>query len=94
MPSSHANSLFFISTFITLLALDSLDSLSLAITVLLVYLYSSAVVFTRVHDKEHTATQVLAGMVFGACCAVAWFSMWAHLIHLDLPLAARQVDVQ
>lgn len=83
MPSSHANSLFFISTFTTLLALHALTSWALMATVLLVYLYSSAVVFTRVYDEEHTATQVAAGAVLGTCSALGWFYLWFHYIVSD-----------
>lgn len=83
MPSSHANSLFFFVSYLTMNA-ASHHSVFIAVVVFIVtVMYSSLVCYYRVFvSKDHTVPQIVAGAVHGsmmgaACYTVAlpWYSM-------------------
>jgi dolichyldiphosphatase len=82
MPSSHAQFLFFFSTFLTLFLLfrrSQPSTPSLVSTTKLIlfppalYLVAFAVAGSRIYLNYHTPKQVLVGCLAGAVCAVVWF---------------------
>nr|GME20812.1 lipid phosphate phosphatase epsilon 2, chloroplastic [Ipomoea batatas] len=77
MPSSHAQSIFFIATF-------SVVSSKLCSTLLLHFLICNTLTsymlnnasWLRISQKLHSISQVLVGAVLGFCFSALWFWLW------------------
>ena len=79
MPSSHATSLFYFATALSLAAYGSHDYKSYgAVTALLTFGYSVIVAYARIFlTKVHTIPQVVVGAILGSTFAYFWT---AHIL--------------
>nr|ADQ43212.1 phosphatidic acid phosphatase [Schrenkiella parvula] len=80
MPSSHAQSISFISVF-TVLSLEWLgtNELSLFLSGLILAL-GSYFTWLRVSQKLHTTSQVLVGGILGSLYSTLWYITWNALV--------------
>ncbi|CAN7126044.1 unnamed protein product [Brassica rapa subsp. narinosa] len=78
MPSSHAQSISFISLFSVMEWLGT-NQLSLFLTALILAL-ASYFVWLRVSQKLHTASQVVVGAIVGSVYSTLWHITWNSLV--------------
>lgn len=93
MPSAHAQSLGFLSTFVSVAAAASLGTSSPGWLALVVGVPSLGIflAWLRVALGYHTVAQVVVGWLVGSCSAAAWH-LWGH--RSVLPAAAQQPQLQ
>ncbi|KAI9480509.1 MAG: phosphatidic acid phosphatase type 2/haloperoxidase [Benjaminiella poitrasii] len=91
MPSSHSTAISFFSTYLQSLALSAVhhtaeeDNRTLKMTIVVMaivafYCFSIAVIWSRVQLGHHTRTQVVAGALLGAACALLAHTSWTSFI--------------
>jgi len=75
MPSSHANSLFFFASFLSLATQSPVDWLPISSWAVVCILFSYATISSlwRVHSGLHTYPQITAGAVLGTFTGSFWF---------------------
>ncbi|XP_056844391.1 lipid phosphate phosphatase epsilon 2, chloroplastic [Raphanus sativus] len=83
MPSSHAQSISFISVFTILSVMEWLgtNELSLFLTGLILAL-ASYFTWLRVSQKLHTTSQVVVGAIFGSVYSTLWYITWNSLVQI------------
>ncbi|CAF1922239.1 BnaC02g48930D [Brassica napus] len=81
MPSSHAQSISFISLFTLFSVMEWLgtNELSLFLSGLIVAL-ASYFTWLRVSQKLHTASQVVVGAIVGSVYSTLWYITWNSLV--------------
>ncbi|XP_010484642.1 PREDICTED: lipid phosphate phosphatase epsilon 2, chloroplastic-like isoform X1 [Camelina sativa] len=81
MPSSHAQSISFISVFIVLSVMEWLGTnvLSLFLSGLVLAL-GSYFTWLRVSQKLHTTSQVVVGAIVGSVYSTLWYVTWNSLV--------------
>ncbi|GAA0148908.1 protein modifying enzyme [Lithospermum erythrorhizon] len=81
MPSSHAQSIFFIVTFIILSMVEGYK-LNAATTVLGAIIFTIGGYFSwlRVSQKLHTVSQVVVGALLGLSFAFLWYWSWNAIV--------------
>ncbi|CAD5325449.1 unnamed protein product [Arabidopsis thaliana] len=82
MPSSHAQSISFISVFTVLSVMEWLgtNGVSLFLSGLILAL-GSYFIRLRVSQKLHTSSQVVVGAIVGSLFCILWYTMWNSLLH-------------
>lgn len=81
MPSSHAQSIFYIDVTVILLMFHSMGLNPFTATVGGIALFlGSYLAWLRVSQKLHTSSQVLVGALAGTTFAVAWYESWNSLV--------------
>ncbi|KAG0476637.1 hypothetical protein HPP92_013011 [Vanilla planifolia] len=80
MPSSHAQSIFYVSVFVTLSLTYSfgVNAFTVGVDVITLIL-GSYLSSLRVSQQLHTVNQVIVGAAVGSASSIAWFWMW-HLL--------------
>ncbi|KAJ3686821.1 hypothetical protein LUZ61_015985 [Rhynchospora tenuis] len=82
MPSSHAQSMFYISVFAVLSLIQWLGfnfwSLSLGAVILASGSYFS---WLRISQQLHTTNQVLVGALLGTVISIGWFWLWHACVY-------------
>ncbi|XP_057417228.1 lipid phosphate phosphatase epsilon 1, chloroplastic isoform X1 [Lotus japonicus] len=88
MPSSHAQSIFFIVLFIILSGMNefTITSSGLALA------FASYFSYLRVSQKLHTVSQVIVGAVTGSICAILWQWLWNSFM-LDVFVSSSWVRI-
>ncbi|XP_027347956.1 lipid phosphate phosphatase epsilon 1, chloroplastic [Abrus precatorius] len=77
MPSSHAQSIFFIAMFIILSSVEWLGINEISISSGgLVLAFGSYITYLRVSQKLHTVSQVVVGAFMGSICSFLWYWIW------------------
>ncbi|CAA0385595.1 unnamed protein product [Arabidopsis thaliana] len=81
MPSSHAQSISFISVFAVLSVMEWLgtNGVSLFLSGLILAL-GSYFIRLRVSQKLHTSSQVVVGAIVGSLFCILWYTMWNSLL--------------
>ncbi|KAG7565224.1 Phosphatidic acid phosphatase type 2/haloperoxidase [Arabidopsis suecica] len=81
MPSSHAQSISFISVFAVLSVMEWLGTnrVSLFLSGLILAL-GSYFIRLRVSQKLHTSSQVVVGAIVGSVFCILWYTMWNSLL--------------
>ncbi|KAL1217034.1 Lipid phosphate phosphatase epsilon 2 [Cardamine amara subsp. amara] len=81
MPSSHAQSISFISVFIVLSVMEWLGTniISLFLSGLILAL-GSYFTWLRVSQKLHTTSQVVVGAIVGSVYSTLWYKTWNSLV--------------
>ncbi|RWW88904.1 hypothetical protein BHE74_00002204 [Ensete ventricosum] len=81
MPSSHAQSIFYIEAFFILSMVNQLgiDTLTVS-TGSIALLFGSYLSWLRVSQQLHTYSQILVGALLGSCCGVAWYWLWHSFV--------------
>lgn len=81
MPSSHAQSISFISAFTLFSLIEWLgtNELSLFLTTLILAL-ASYFTWLRVSQKLHTPSQVVVGAIVGSLYSTLWYITWNSLV--------------
>ncbi|KAG2263724.1 hypothetical protein Bca4012_079598 [Brassica carinata] len=81
MPSTHAQSISFISVFAVLFLMEWLGTskVSLFLSFLII---ASGLYFIRlrVSQKLHTSSQVVVGAIVGSVFCIFWYTMWNSLL--------------
>ncbi|KAJ0239012.1 Lipid phosphate phosphatase epsilon 2 [Hirschfeldia incana] len=92
MPSSHAQSISFISVFTVFSVVEWLgtNELSLFLSGLILAL-ASYFTWLRVFQKLHTTSQVVVGAIFGSVYSTLWYITWNSLV---LQVFASSFSVQ
>lgn len=81
MPSSHAQSIFYVAVYAVLSLVHSLGSDASTVTVgTLILMFASYLSWLRVSQKFHTFSQVFVGSVLGATCGVTWYWLWLSFV--------------
>ncbi|XP_074572790.1 lipid phosphate phosphatase epsilon 2, chloroplastic-like [Curcuma longa] len=81
MPSSHAQSIFYIDVTAILLMFHSMGLNPYTVTVGSIALFlGSYLAWLRVSQKLHTLSQVLVGALLGTAFAIAWLESWNSLV--------------
>ncbi|XP_023544318.1 lipid phosphate phosphatase epsilon 1, chloroplastic-like [Cucurbita pepo subsp. pepo] len=81
MPSSHAQSIFFIVIFAALSAVEWLGVNAISLSVCgLSFIFGSYFSWLRVSQKLHTISQVLVGSVLGGSFAILWYLFWKAVV--------------
>ncbi|XP_042393530.1 lipid phosphate phosphatase epsilon 1, chloroplastic-like isoform X1 [Zingiber officinale] len=81
MPSSHAQSIFYIDVTVILLMFHSIGLNPYTVTVGSIALFiGSYLAWLRVSQKLHTSSQVLVGALVGTTFAIVWFELWNSFV--------------
>ncbi|KAM7264427.1 hypothetical protein ACFE04_002110 [Oxalis oulophora] len=81
MPSSHAQSIFFILVFLVFSTVQLLGVNGLSLTFTgLVLAFASYLSWLRVSQQFHTKSQVVVGATLGACFATMWYWSWKIVV--------------
>ncbi|KAK4485309.1 hypothetical protein RD792_007944 [Penstemon davidsonii] len=81
MPSSHAQSIFYIITFLNLSMIEWYGINGLTTTLSgLFFLLGSYFSWLRVSQQLHTVSQVIVGGVLGSIFSIFWFWSWNTLV--------------
>ncbi|KAK4486020.1 hypothetical protein RD792_008682 [Penstemon davidsonii] len=81
MPSSHAQSIFYIITFLNLSIIEWYGINGLTTTLRgLFFLLGSYFSWLRVSQQLHTVSQVIVGGVLGSIFSIFWFWTWNTLV--------------
>lgn len=81
MPSSHAQSMFYLAFYMVLSLFDGLGmNIFTMATGAITFICCSYLSWLRVSQQFHTIDQVLVGATLGSICGVAWFWMWHSLV--------------
>ncbi|KAI8542500.1 hypothetical protein RHMOL_Rhmol08G0142600 [Rhododendron molle] len=81
MPSSHAQSIFFIVIFVVVSMFQWLGANGLAITLSgLALAFGSYLSWLRVSQHLHTISQVVVGAVLGSAFSILWFWSWDAIV--------------
>ncbi|KAK7360045.1 hypothetical protein VNO77_02017 [Canavalia gladiata] len=83
MPSSHAQSIFFIAMFIILSSVEwlGINEISISSSVQLLA-FASYFSYLRVSQKLHRVSQVVVGAIMGSICSILWYWLWsAFMLH-------------
>ncbi|KAI8099972.1 phosphatidic acid phosphatase type 2/haloperoxidase [Halteromyces radiatus] len=90
MPSTHSQVIMFFATYFQCVGTNTMPWL-----VLIVSLFSLAVVWSRVQLKYHTLTQVLVGSVLGVLSALLWYTVWSLILHpMAISLSIDSFDMK
>ncbi|EOA24702.1 hypothetical protein CARUB_v10017980mg [Capsella rubella] len=81
MPSSHAQSISFISVFAVLTVIEWLETngVSLFLSSFILAL-GSYFIRLRVSQKLHTSSQVVVGAIVGSIFCILWYTTWNSLL--------------
>ncbi|GLT39167.1 hypothetical protein SLA2020_133730 [Shorea laevis] len=83
MPSSHAQSIFFVAVFTVISVMEWLGINGIAFMAsVLVLAFASYLSWLRVSQQLHTISQVLVGAALGAVFSILWFLSW-HFVVLE-----------
>uniref|UniRef100_A0A0D3E2P5 Phosphatidic acid phosphatase type 2/haloperoxidase domain-containing protein n=1 Tax=Brassica oleracea var. oleracea TaxID=109376 RepID=A0A0D3E2P5_BRAOL len=80
MPSSHAQSIFFISLFTLFSVMEWLGTNPLSLFLSGFILGSSHWLLILVSQKLHTTSQVVVGAIFGSVYCTLWYITWRSLV--------------
>ncbi|KAJ0989065.1 hypothetical protein J5N97_007421 [Dioscorea zingiberensis] len=82
MPSSHAQSIFYIAVLgiISLLQWKGINFFTVSIAAFILAC-SSYLTWLRVSQRLHTVSQVLVGAILGSTCAITWLWLWHAFVH-------------
>jgi dolichyldiphosphatase len=95
MPSSHSSAISFFTAYLQCVVLVSppaLPTMLLTAGSVSLFLFSLAVIWSRVQLGHHTQAQVIAGTLLGACMAVMFFLLWMHYAYWKLPSLLNQIE--
>ncbi|GKU99203.1 hypothetical protein SLEP1_g12081 [Rubroshorea leprosula] len=93
MPSSHAQSIFFVALFTVISVMEWLGINGiLFIAGLLILAFASYLSWLRVSQQLHTMSQVLVGAACGAVFSILWFLSW-HFIVLEAFVSSLWVRI-
>lgn len=82
MPSSHAQSIFFLAAYVVVSIVESLEVNMLTLFLgSLVFALASYFSWLRVSLQYHTVSQVLVGAIVGSAFSVSWIWLWNAVIH-------------
>ncbi|XP_058088020.1 lipid phosphate phosphatase epsilon 2, chloroplastic [Magnolia sinica] len=77
MPSSHAQSIFYIAVFAVVSLIEWLGINALTLTFAALILICGAYLsWLRVSQQLHTVSQVVVGATVGSICSILWFWSW------------------
>lgn len=91
MPSSHSTAISYFAMYLQCVVFNQ-DSLLLTAGSVLLFIFSLAVIWSRVQLGHHTQAQVIAGTCLGACMAFLFFSLWKQYVSWKLPALLNQID--
>ncbi|CAL9771104.1 unnamed protein product [Musa acuminata subsp. burmannicoides] len=81
MPSSHAQSIFYIEAIFILSMVNHLGMDTFTVSIgSIALLFGSYLSWLRVSQQLHTYSQVLVGALLGSCCGVAWYWLWHSFV--------------
>ncbi|CAH8388765.1 unnamed protein product [Eruca vesicaria subsp. sativa] len=81
MPSTHAQSISFISMFAVLSVMEWLGTSKVSLFLSCFILASgSYFIRLRVSQKLHTSSQVVVGAIVGSVFCILWYTMWNSLL--------------
>lgn len=81
MPSSHAQSIFYIEAIFILSMVNHLGIDAFTVSIgSIALLFGSYLSWLRVSQQLHTYSQVLVGALLGSCCGVAWYWLWHSFV--------------
>ncbi|CAN8251334.1 unnamed protein product [Cochlearia groenlandica] len=81
MPSSHAQSISFISLFTVFSVMEWLGTNALSLFLsCLILAFGSYFTWLRVSQKLHTSSQVVVGALVGAAYSTLWYITWNSLV--------------
>ncbi|KAF2552269.1 hypothetical protein F2Q68_00035592 [Brassica cretica] len=81
MPSSHAQSISFISVFTIFSVMEWLGANELSLFLSgLILASASYFIWLRVSQKLHTTSQVVVGTIFGSVYSTLWYITWNSLV--------------
>ncbi|XP_022132439.1 lipid phosphate phosphatase epsilon 1, chloroplastic-like [Momordica charantia] len=81
MPSSHAQSIFFIVVYVALSAVEWLGANAISLFICgLSLIFGSYFSWLRVSQKLHTISQVLVGAVLGGSFSLSWYLFWKAVV--------------
>ncbi|KAM0932892.1 putative phosphatidate phosphatase [Dioscorea sansibarensis] len=77
MPSSHAQSIFYIAVLGILSLFQWMGANLFTVSMgAFIFVSGSYLTWLRVSQQLHTTSQVLVGAILGSSCAVSWFWLW------------------
>ncbi|KAJ8770658.1 hypothetical protein K2173_021305 [Erythroxylum novogranatense] len=81
MPSSHAQSIFYIVIFVILSTVQCLgvNELTLVLSAL-TFAFGSYLAWLRVSQQLHTIRQVFVGAAVGSCFSILWLWLWNDFV--------------